>query len=154
MNQIFKRIPRTTISRAELIAQTVKLWPSVEDVIAERPTYTALTTNDVKDFLRYTEIDKYNYRFAEINNPEEFERVCVSYSLLLWALSEQQRQFDSIMYPVTIGRVTLYNKTIGAPGHSMNCYVNVRTGRIIEPQDDKMTRYAPEPYYPFRIQFV
>lgn len=116
-------------------------------VFIGRPMYQPVTDYDILTFLETSKIDRYIWRTAQPDDDSD-EMVCTSFSLLLWALIEQERLRSGIKYPLAVARVTLLQPgfyedgTPGDVGHSVCGFVNDQWKfKLIEPQTDEI--YAP-----------
>lgn len=114
------------ISQNDLIAIASDMSP-IASVRANRPEYCLVDEDDLRQWLFATQIDRNIWREAGIGKGEF---VCVDFSLLLWALIEQERVRQQIPKPFAFAR-------IGTLAHSFNGAVNeARIGKLIEPQTD------------------
>lgn len=112
-----------------------------------RPMYLPVAEADMVEFLEISQLDRWRWRQAQPQD-DTTEMVCTSFSLLLWALIEQERLRSGLLYPLSVARVTLLQPgfyddgTPGDIGHSLCGFVNERWEfKLIEPQNDLI--YAP-----------
>lgn len=100
-----------------------------------RRFYLPVDDTDIKDWLVATQVDRYIWREAQpVTATPEF--VCVSFSALLWALVEQERLKNGLLYPLAFARLTLLT-------HSLCGYINQDSQfKLVEPQDDSILTMA------------
>lgn len=104
-------------------------------VDAGRNYYVPIVESELAAYLKHTEVDRYIWREAQ-PKADTAEMVCASFSLLLWALLEQERLKQRIFYPFAVARVRLAT-------HSLCGFINENSEfKFIEPQNDRI--YKPD----------
>ena len=108
-----------------------------------RESYMPVNESQLIAFLRRTKMERSSWQIAQ-SVDTSVEKVCTSYSLLLFALVEQERLRSRCHLPLAFCRVSLFN-------HSLNGFFNERGElKLVDPQLDQIftldewSRYSPD----------
>lgn len=96
-----------------------------------QPQYLPVVESDLRHFLSRTRTDRGAWAFAQPQKDSQGKN-CSSYSLMLFALMEQERLKCGCEYPLAFGRVKLFD-------HAVDGFINEHGEfKIVEPQNDRI----------------